>query len=252
MADEKEVSQKHRIKEQYRKWKEGDDRKEHISTYYSGMDRLTNFKQNYRIKSGDIPTSKSIQRIYNIIVPFIFLAILGIILYIFIGLAIDGLYYSIWCDTDSNYNLDTMSMESEGEVVYKWEECIGIPVSPGIIIVAVLDSLVLLLMIINMFREPWKSQILVKTKEGNYDFRFRKGTKMSNRIESYKNKMLTNTFLKVDKNEDGFMDFTEYLRIGGEEHLTDEEIKEYEEGFKEIDKDGDGKLTLDELKENQP
>ena len=116
-------------------------------------------------------------------------------------------------------------MESEEEVVYKWEECIGIPVSPGIIIVAVLDSLVLLLMIINMFREPWKSQILVKTKEGNYDFRFRKGTKMSNRIESYKNKMLTSTFLKVDKNEDGFMDFTEYLRIGGEEHLTDEEIK---------------------------
>ena len=44
----------------------------------------------------------------------------------------------------------------------------------------------------------------------------------------------------------------EFLRIDGEEHLTDEEIKEYEEDFKEIDKDGDGKLTLDELKENQP
>ena len=229
MSDEleKNDSQKHRIKEQYRKWKEGDDKKEHISTYYSGMDRLTNFKQNYRTKSGDIPTSKNVQRIYNIIVPFIFLAILGIVLYLFIGLAIDGLYYSTWC-------------------------CIGLPVSPGIIIVAVLDSLLLLLMIINMFREPWKSQILVKTKEGNYDFRFRKGTKMSNRMESYKNKMLTSIFLKVDKNEDGFIDFTEFLRIGGEEHLTDEEIKEYEEDFRKIDKDGDGKLTLDELKESQP
>ena len=97
-----------------------------------------------------------------------------------------------------------------------------------------------------------KSQILVKTKEGNYDFRFRKGTKMSNRMESYKNKMLTSIFLKVDKNEDGFIDFTEFLRIGGEEHLTDEEIKEYEEDFRKIDKDGDGKLTLDELKESQP
>ena len=254
MSDEleKNDSQKHRIKEQYRKWKEGDDKKEHISTHYSGMDRLTNFKQNYRTKSGDIPTSKSVQRIYNIIVPFIFLAILGIVLYLFIGLAIDVLYYSIWCDTDSNYDLDTMSMESEEEVVYNWEKCIGLPVSPGIIIVAVLDSLLLLLMIINMFREPWKSQILVKTKEGNYDFRFRKGTKMSNRIESYKNKMLTSIFLKVDKNEDGFIDFTEFLRIGGEEHLTDEEIKEYEEDFKKIDIDGDGKLTLDELRESQP
>ena len=249
---EKKDNQKHRIREQYRKWKEGGDKKEHISTYHSGMDRLTNFKQNYRKKSGDIPMSKSVQRIYNIVVPFIFLAILGIILYLFIGLAINGLYYSIWCDTDSNYDLDTMSMESEEEVVYNWEKCIGFPVSPGIITVVILDSLLLLLMSINMFREPWKSQILVKTKEGNYDFRFRKGTKMLNVMDSYKNKILTSTFLKADKNEDGFIDFTEFLRIGGEEHLTDEEIKEYEKDFKKIDKDGDGKLTLDELKESQP
>jgi hypothetical protein len=236
---EKNDSQKLRIKEQYRKWKEDDDTKEYISTYYSGMDRLTNFKQNYRIESGDIPTSKNFQRIYNIIVPFIFLAILGIVLFIFIGLAINGLYYSNWCDTDSE------------EVVYDWEKCIGLPVSPGIIIVAVLDSLLLLLMIVNMFREPWKSQILVKTKEG-YAFRFRKGTKMSNRIESYKNKILTSTFLKADTNEDGFIDFTEFLRLGGENHLTDEEIKEYKEDFEKIDIDGDGKLTLDELRESQP
>ena len=86
---EKKDNQKHRIREQYRKWKKGDDKKEHISTYYTGMDRLTNFKQNYRTKAGDIPMSKSVQRIYNIVVPFIFLAILGIILYLFIGLAIN-------------------------------------------------------------------------------------------------------------------------------------------------------------------
>ena len=75
---------------------------------------------------------------------------------------------------------------------------------------------------------------------------------MLNVMDSYKNKILTSTFLKVDKNKDGFIDFTEFLRIGGEEHLTDEEIKEYEKDFKKIDKDGDGKLTLDELKESEP
>ena len=229
MSDEleKNDSQKHRIKEQYRKWKEGDDKKEHISTYYSGMDRLTNFKQNYSKRSGDILMSKNFQRAYGIIVPLIVLGFLGIVLYILIGLPVNALYHFIWCDTD----------------------CTDLP---GIIIVAILDSLLLLLMIINMFKEPWKSQILVKNKIGGYDFRFRKGTKMVERMESYKNKMLTSIFLKVDKNEDGFIDFTEFLRIGGEEHLTDEEIKEYEEDFRKIDKDGDGKLTLDELKESQP
>jgi hypothetical protein len=229
MSDEleKNDSQKHRIKEQYRKWKEGDDKKEHISTYYSGMDRLTNFKQNYSKRSGDILMSKNFQRAYGIIVPLIVLGFLGIVLYILIGLPVNALYHFIWCDTD----------------------CTDLP---GIIIVAILDSLLLLLMIINMFKEPWKSQILVKNKIGGYDFRFRKGTKMVERMESYKNKMLTSIFLKVDKNEDGFIDFTEFLRIDGEEHLTDEEIKEYEEDFRKIDKDGDGKLTLDELKESQP
>ena len=229
MSDEleKNDSQKHRIKEQYRKWKEGDDKKEHISTYYSGMDRLTNFKQNYSKRSGDILMSKNFQRAYGIIVPLIVLGFLGIVLYILIGLRVNALYHFIWCDTD----------------------CTDLP---GIIIVAILDSLLLLLMIINMFKEPWKSQILVKNKIGGYDFRFRKGTKMVERMESYKNKMLTSIFLKVDKNEDGFIDFTEFLRIDGEEHLTDEEIKEYEEDFRKIDKDGDGKLTLDELKESQP
>tara|TARA_B110001454_G_scaffold204657_1_gene213585 strand:- start:142 stop:831 length:690 start_codon:yes stop_codon:yes gene_type:complete len=229
MSDEleKNDSQKHRIKEQYRKWKEGDDKKEHISTYYSGMDRLTNFKQNYSKRSGDILMSKNFQRAYGIIVPLIVLGFLGIVLYVLIGLPVNALYHFIWCDTD----------------------CTDLP---GIIIVAILDSLLLLLMIINMFKEPWKSQILVKNKIGGYDFRFRKGTKMVERMESYKNKMLTSIFLKVDKNEDGFIDFTEFLRIDGEEHLTDEEIKEYEEDFRKIDKDGDGKLTLDELKESQP
>ncbi|MDE0741502.1 MAG: EF-hand domain-containing protein [Candidatus Poseidoniia archaeon] len=216
-------SQQLRIQKQYRKWKKGDDKKEHISTYYPGMDRLTNFKQNYSKRSGDILMSKNFQRVYHIIVPIIFLGILGIVLYFLIGLPVNGLYHFIWCDTD----------------------CTDLPVSPGIIVVAFLDSLLLLLMLINMFREPWKSQILVKTKNGGYDFRFRKGTKM----ESYKNKMLTNLFLKADTNKDGTIDFTEFLRIGGEDHLTDEEIKEYEEDFEKADKDGDGKLSLEEMKD---
>ena len=195
----------------------------HISTYYPGMDRLTNFKQNYGKGSGDIPMSKNFQRAYGIIGPFIALAIVGIALYFLIGLPVNAVYHSIWCDTD----------------------CTDLPVSPGIIVVAFLDSLLLLLMLINMFKEPWKSQILVKTKNGGYDFRFRKGTKM----ESYKNKMLTNLFLKADTNKDGTIDFTEFLRIGGEDHLTDEEIKEYEEDFEKADKDGDGKLSLEEMKD---
>ena len=216
-------SQKLQIQKQYKEWKEGDGKKVHISTYYSGMDRLTNFKQNYGKGSGDIPMSKNFQRAYGIIVPFIGLAIVGILLYFLIGLPVNAVYHSIWCDAD----------------------CTDLPVSPGIIVVAFLDSLLLLLMLINMFREPWKSQILVKTKSGGYDFRFRKGTKM----ESYKNKILTNLFLKADTNKDGSLDFTEFLRIGGEDHLTDEEIKEYEEDFEKADKDGDGKLSLEEMKD---
>jgi Ca2+-binding EF-hand superfamily protein len=41
------------------------------------------------------------------------------------------------------------------------------------------------------------------------------------------------------------------LRIGGEDpmNLTDEEIKEYEEDFEKADKDGDGKLSLEEMKD---
>ena len=121
MSDEleKNDSQKHRIKEQYRKWKEGDDKKEHISTYYSGMDRLTNFKQNYSKRSGDILMSKNFQRAYGIIVPLIVLGFLGIVLYVLIGLPVNALYHFIWCDTD----------------------CTDLPASPGIIIVAILDSL---------------------------------------------------------------------------------------------------------------
>ena len=216
-------SQKLQIQKQYKEWKKGDGKKVHISTYYSGMDRLTNFKQNYGKGSGDILMSKNFQRVYHIIVPLIVLGFLGIVLYFLIGLPVNALYHFIWCDTD----------------------CTDLPVSPGIIVVAFLDSLLLLLMLINTFKEPWKSQILVKTKNGGYDFRFRKGTKM----ESYKNKMLTNLFLKADTNKDGTIDFTEFLRIGGEDHLTDEEIKEYEEDFEKADKDGDGKLSLEEMKD---
>ena len=216
-------SQKLQIQKQYKEWKDGDSKKKHVSTYYPGMDRLTNFKQNYSKRSGDILMSKNFQRVYHIIVPLIVLGFLGIVLYFLIGLPVNALYHFIWCDTD----------------------CTDLPVSPGIIVVAFLDSLLLLLMLINMFREPWKSQILVKTKNGGYDFRFRKGTKM----ESYKNKMLTNLFLKADTNKDGGLDFTEFLRIGGEDHLTDEEIKEYEEDFEKADKDGDGKLSLEEMKD---
>ena len=216
-------SQKLQIQKQYKEWKKGDGKKKHISTYYPGMDRLTNFKQNYSKRSGDILMSKNFQRVYHIIVPLIVLGFLGIVLYFLIGLPVNALYHFIWCDTD----------------------CTDLPVSPGIIVVAFLDSLLLLLMLINTFKEPWKSQILVKTKNGGYDFRFRKGTKM----ESYKNKMLTNLFLKADTNKDGTIDFTEFLRIGGEDHLTDEEIKEYEEDFEKADKDGDGKLSLEEMKD---
>ena len=216
-------SQKLQIQKQYKEWKDGDSKKKHISTYYPGMDRLTNFKQNYSKRSGDILMSKNFQRVYHIIVPLIVLGFLGIVLYFLIGLPVNALYHFIWCDTD----------------------CTDLPVSPGIIVVAFLDSLLLLLMLINTFKEPWKSQILVKTKNGGYDFRFRKGTKM----ESYKNKILTNLFLKADTNKDGGLDFTEFLRIGGEDHLTDEEIKEYEEDFEKADKDGDGKLSLEEMKD---
>ena len=54
-ALEDKNSQQLRIQKQYKKWKAGDSKKKHISTYYPGMDRLTNFKQNYSKRSGDIP-----------------------------------------------------------------------------------------------------------------------------------------------------------------------------------------------------
>jgi len=49
------------------------------------MDRLKELKAHYKYKKGDKPVSKLFQKFYNIIVPLIFCAILGLILYFILG-----------------------------------------------------------------------------------------------------------------------------------------------------------------------
>ena len=141
---------------------------EHRILGFESVDRLKELKSNYKYKKGDKPVSKWFQRFYNIIVPLIFCAILGFILFFFLAIVLFFL-----------------------------------PREYPLIVTIVLTSIVAILLIRNaFFNESWKNSILVKNANGNYEFRFRKASA----IEAKRKKMMIDF---VDRDGDGKLTFEE-------------------------------------------
>ena len=108
------------------------------------MDRLKELKAYYRYKKGDKPVSKKFQRVYNIVVPLIFSAIFGSILFFILRIILETVLFFL-------------------------------PPEYPLIITIVLISLIPILLIKNaFFGDSWKNSILVKKANGGYAFRFRK------------------------------------------------------------------------------
>ena len=166
------------------------------------MDRLKELKSNYKYKKGDKPVSKWFQRFYNIIVPLIFCAILGLILYFILGAVLFFL--------PPKY-----------------------PVAATIF----LTSIIAILMVGNAnFNESWKNSILVKNAKGNYEFRFRK----KSAIEAKRKKMMIDF---VDRDGDGKVTFEEILM--GEE-IPKEEEEKLRLKFERLDVDKDGFVNAED------
>ena len=108
------------------------------------MDRLKELKANYKYKKGDKPVSKNFQRVYNIVVPLIFSAIFGSILFFILLIILETVLFFL-------------------------------PPEYPLIITIILISLIPILLIKNaFFGDSWKNSILVKKANGGYAFRFRK------------------------------------------------------------------------------
>ena len=108
------------------------------------MNRLKELKAYYRYKKGDKPVSKNFQRVYNIVVPLIFSAIFGSILFFILLIILETVLFFL-------------------------------PPEYPLIITIVLISLIPILLIKNaFFGDSWKNSILVKKANGGYAFRFRK------------------------------------------------------------------------------
>ena len=108
------------------------------------MDRLKELKAYYRYEKGDKPVSKKIQIVYNIVVPLIFSAIFGSILFFILLIILETVLFFL-------------------------------PPEYPLIITIVLISLIPILLIKNaFFGDSWKNSILVKKANGGYAFRFRK------------------------------------------------------------------------------
>ncbi len=115
------------------------------------MDRLKELKAYYRYEKGDKPVSKKFQLVYNIVVPLIFSAIFGSILFFILLIILETVLFFL-------------------------------PPEYPLIITIILISLIPILLIKNaFFGDSWKNSILVKTKAnvpfgtiGGYAFRFRK------------------------------------------------------------------------------
>ncbi len=108
------------------------------------MDRLKELKAYYRYEKGDKPVSKKFQRVYNIVVPLIFSAIFGSILFFILLIILEAVLFFL-------------------------------PPEYPLVITIVLISLIPILLIKNaFFGDSWKNSILVKKANGGYAFRFRK------------------------------------------------------------------------------
>ena len=170
------------------------------------MNRLEELKAHYKYKKGDKPVSKWFQKFYNIIVPLIFCAILGLILFFFLATVLFFL-----------------------------------PREYPLIVTIVLTSIVAILLIRNaFFNESWKNSILVKNANERYEFRFRKASVM----EATKRKMVINY---VDKDGDGKLTFEEILRAeGGEINIPKEEKEKLRLKFERLDVDKDGFVNAED------
>ena len=166
------------------------------------MDRLDELKANYRYKKGDKPVSKWFQRIYNIIVPLIFSAILGIMIYLCL-----------------------------------WAILFFLPPKYPVAATIFLTSIIAILMVGNAnFNESWKNSILVKNAKGNYEFRFRK----KSAIEAKRKKMMIDF---IDRDGDGKVTFEEILM--GEE-IPKEEEEKLRLKFERLDIDKDGFVNAED------
>ena len=163
------------------------------------MGRLKELKANYNYKWGDKPVSENFQRIYSIVVPLLFSAVFGIIIFFIVNAVLFFL-----------------------------------PPEYPLIITIVLASLLPISMFKKqLYDDSWKNAILVKQKNGGYDFRFRKDSSM----------VATWTKIAmdyVDKDGDGKVTFQEVLRATGEINIPNEEKEKLRLRFERLDVDKDG------------
>ena len=163
------------------------------------MSRLKELKANYNYKWGDKPVSENFQRIYGIVVPLLVSAIFGIIIFFIVNAVLFFL-----------------------------------PPKYPLIITIVLASLLPISIFKNqLYDDSWKNAILVKQKNGGYDFRFRKDSAM---VATW-TKMAMDY---VDKDGDGKVTFQEILRATGENNIPNEEKEKLRLKFERLDADKDG------------
>ena len=163
------------------------------------MSRLKELKTHYKYERGDKPVSKNFQRIYSIVVPLLVSAIFGIIIFFIVNAVLFFL-----------------------------------PPKYPLIITIVLASLLPISMFRNqLYDDSWKNAILVKQKNGGYDFRFRKDSAMV----AIWTKMAMDY---VDKDGDWKVTFKEILRATGEINIPSKEKEKLRLKFERLDADKDG------------
>ena len=177
------------------------------------MDRLKELKAYYRYEKGDKPVSKKFQIVYNVTVPLIFSAILGLILFFILGAVLSFL-----------------------------------PPEYPLIITIVLISWIPILLIKNAFFDnSWKNSILVKKANGSYEFRFRKDSAIAATWRKMaidyvdRNRDGKVTFEEVLGVEEGWYSLRTIKEI-----IPKEEKEELRLKFEKLDVDKDGFVNVED------